>query len=416
MRSESQASTTWQRVALKELIRVHHGFAFRGEFFRDRGPGDILLTPGNFAVHGGFTWHKPKYYVGPVDARFVLRTGDLIITMTDLSKASDTLGAPVIVPPAPEGSRLLHNQRLGRVEIVASERVSGPYLYAVLRSRAYRRQVIATATGTTVRHTSPQRIGEARIPLPPISEQRRIASILGVLDSKIDSNRRLAGLLEETAANLFRGRFVDFVGVERFQDSELGRIPRGWRVGPLSDVCEHRPGKLLRPDGYASDGSFPVYGSNSVMGRSATFLYEGPLTVLARIGSNCGALRWSAEACWVNNNASALIACSGIEPHWLHQTLATLDYSQFRRGSGQPFLAVKELMGHPIGIPPSVERESAGRFLGPIEAHQTRLASEAETLAAIRDELLPKLVSAEIRVPATADPDEAVETVAAAGS
>ena len=274
---------------------MHHGFAFRGEFFRDRGPGDILLTPRQLCssrrVHLAQTevLRRPRRRSICASYRGSHRHDDrsqqgIGHTWRACSSCRQLLKAPAV----------LHNQRLGRVEIVASERVTGPYLYAVLRSRAYRRQVIATATGTTVRHTSPQRIGEARIPLPPISEQRRIASILGVLDDKIDSNRRLAGLLEETAANLFRGRFVDFVGVERFQDSELGRIPRGWRVGPLSDVREHRPGKLLRPDGYASDGSFPVYGSNSVMGRSATFLYEGPLTVLARIGSNCGALRWSA--------------------------------------------------------------------------------------------------------------------------
>ena len=68
------------------------------------------------------------------------------------------------------------------------------------------------------------------VPLPPIERQRAIAAVLGALDDKIDSNRRLAGLLEETAATLFRARFVDFVGVDEFDDSELGPIPQGWRA------------------------------------------------------------------------------------------------------------------------------------------------------------------------------------------
>ncbi len=60
------------------------------------------------------------------------------------------------------------------------------------------------------------------------------------LDDKIDSNRRLADLLEEAAATLFRARFVDFVGVEEFEESEIGRIPRGWRPGALDQITRNR--------------------------------------------------------------------------------------------------------------------------------------------------------------------------------
>ena len=69
--------------------------------------------------------------------------------------------------------------------------------------------------------------------------------MLGALDNRIDSNRRLAGLLEETAATLFRARFVDFVGVEEFEDSEMGSIPRGWRAGGLTDLARFVNGKAF---------------------------------------------------------------------------------------------------------------------------------------------------------------------------
>ena len=96
MKSELPAG--WRQARLGDLIEVHHGFAFRGEFFRAEPPGDLLLTPGNFSIGGGFSWAKRKYYDGPVDERFVLRDGALLITMTDLSRNSDTLGSPAIVP------------------------------------------------------------------------------------------------------------------------------------------------------------------------------------------------------------------------------------------------------------------------------------------------------------------------------
>src|SRR5688572_23901543 len=123
----------WSARGLRELVRVHHGFAFKGEHFSDKPTGAVPVTPGTSAFGGGFQWGKRKYYDGTVDERFLLSQGELVVTMTDLSKASDTLGSPAVIPKAPAGVRLIHNQRIGRVEIIAPELVTVPYLYAALR-------------------------------------------------------------------------------------------------------------------------------------------------------------------------------------------------------------------------------------------------------------------------------------------
>ena len=81
-----------RQVSIGELVDIKHGFAFKGSFMRDEPSGDVLLTPGNFAVGGGFKGDKFKYYDGLVPEEFVLNEGDLVVTMTDLSKLSDTLG------------------------------------------------------------------------------------------------------------------------------------------------------------------------------------------------------------------------------------------------------------------------------------------------------------------------------------
>ena len=107
----------WQDCTLGDLIDVKHGFAFQGEFIHDEPLGDILLTPGNFAIGGGFKGDKFKYYDGTVPDDFVLEEGDLLVTMTDLSKQSDTLGFPAVVPSRSDGRRYLHNQRLGKVQL-----------------------------------------------------------------------------------------------------------------------------------------------------------------------------------------------------------------------------------------------------------------------------------------------------------
>lgn len=193
----------WRRVSLGDLIEVKHGFAFQGEFFREEPPGDILLTPGNFAIGGGFKGDKLKYYIGPVPAEFVLAENDLLVTMTDPSKSTDTLGYPALVPSSNLEDRFLHNQRLGKVLVKHKAPVEKRFLYYVLCSREYRDEVIASATGTTVKHTSPSRIHAFQFDLPLLPEQRAIAHILGTLDDKVELNRRMNATLEAMARALF---------------------------------------------------------------------------------------------------------------------------------------------------------------------------------------------------------------------
>src|SRR5215216_6625422 len=99
----------WTPVTLADLAEVKHGFAFRGEFFSDIPPGGILVTPGNFAIGGGFQSNKRKYYNGPLEPAYILEANELIVTMTDLSKDCDTLGYSALVPE--DDNQYLHNQR-----------------------------------------------------------------------------------------------------------------------------------------------------------------------------------------------------------------------------------------------------------------------------------------------------------------
>ena len=237
-------------------IRVKHGCAFKGEYFTEAETPDVLVTPGNFAIGGGFRTDKPKYYAGPVPDDYILQEGDLIVTMTDLSKAGDTLGYPALVPRV-LGRRYLHNQRIGLVEIKEGVEADKRFLFYRLRASDYRHHILATASGSTVRHTSPGRIREFETTLPAITEQRAIVGVLGSLDEKIEQNRRTARALERLARAIFRAWFVDFEPVKaksagatsfpsmpqavfdalptRFVDSEIGPVPEGWEVKTISE-------------------------------------------------------------------------------------------------------------------------------------------------------------------------------------
>lgn len=240
-------SNEWREVELGEVIDVIHGYAFKGKNITLEENGNVLLTPGNVAPGGGFLGTKIKYYDGDIPEKYVLSPGDTFVNMTDLSKTGDTLGYPAKVPRI-RGKIFLHNQRLGLIKIKSKD-VDPEFLFWKLRDPAYRAQVLGSATGTTVRHTSPSRIKEIEIGLPKVREQREIASILSSIESKIGVNRRMNQNLEEIGKTLFKRWFVDFEfpneegkpykssGGEMV-DSELGRVPKGWRVMELDKVAE----------------------------------------------------------------------------------------------------------------------------------------------------------------------------------
>ncbi|MBW6499444.1 MAG: restriction endonuclease subunit S, partial [Bacteroidales bacterium] len=98
----------WKEYKLGDIINVKHGFAFKGEFFSDVPTENILLTPGNFRIGGGFKSDKFKFYKGEVPRDYILQEGDVILSMTDLSKDGDTLGYSAKIP-AHRDQKFLHN-------------------------------------------------------------------------------------------------------------------------------------------------------------------------------------------------------------------------------------------------------------------------------------------------------------------
>jgi type I restriction enzyme S subunit len=154
-------------------------------------------------------------------------------------QAPGLLGSAALVPD--DGSTWLHNQRIGLVT-PDEERADQDFVCYLLNSPDVRTQINATATGTKVRHTAPERIEAVAVPLPPISDQRRIAAVLSAFDVLTAVNKRRIRLLEELARSLYREWFVHF----RFPghkdvelvESDAGSIPKGWSLSRLTDFAE----------------------------------------------------------------------------------------------------------------------------------------------------------------------------------
>lgn len=173
---------------LRDYIKIKHGFAFKGTNITSNDNGIVLVTPGNFAIGGGFKEDKCKYFNGEIPNEYILKADDLIVTMTDLSKAIDTLGYGALIP---KSERVyLHNQRIGLVSFISKE-LDKHYLYWFMRTAHYQKTIAATSSGSTVHHTSPDRIMDIEIDLPDIYEQKKIADFLDDIEEKIYINIKI---------------------------------------------------------------------------------------------------------------------------------------------------------------------------------------------------------------------------------
>ena len=434
--AKQEPADDWREVALGDLIDIKHGYAFKGAFIHDEPVGDVLLTPGNFAIGGGFQAGKTKHYNGMVPDEFVLSEDDLLVTMTDLSKRADTLGYPALVPASQNGVRFLHNQRLGKVTLRDTESVDMRFLYYVLCSKEYRDEILASATGTTVKHTSPERIRRYRFLLPLLPTQLSIAQVLGTLDDKIELNRRMNETLEEMARALFKSWFVDFEPVrakmegrwhrgesllglpaeyydlfpDRMVDSELGDVPEGWEVGALGDcfnltMGQSPPGSTYNDNG---DGT-PFYQGSTDFGEryptNRRYCTEPARLAqtedtLVSVRAPVGAINRAWERCCIGRGVAALRHKSG-----------SAVYTYYAIWTAQPEIRQYEHTGTVFGAiggqqfrallmlePPGKTIAGFHRIGQDLDSRIRFNVDESRALAAQRDALLPRLLSGEVDV------------------
>ncbi len=206
---ENTGSITYQKLGAN--LKIKHGFAFKSEFFREKGQY-VLLTPGNFKESGGYKdrGSKQKFYTGVVPKDYLLRQDDLLVAMTEQTKG--LLGSAILVP---HPDKFLHNQRLGLVEF--DEKVyNRKFLFNLFNSDRIRQIIHNQATGLKVRHTSPTKIEDMEINVPSKKLQdqfeKKFDSISKVKKLYRESLHELENLYARLSQDAFKGA-LDLSGV-----------------------------------------------------------------------------------------------------------------------------------------------------------------------------------------------------------
>lgn len=395
------------KVYLREVAEFQKGFAFKSKDYVDKGTKIVKvsnLTADSIDISQCVCIENnlAKKYITKYD----LNLKDIIITTVGSwpTNPASVVGKVVRVPKIAENTLLNQNA----VRVRGNERVIQDYLYYLLKDKSFMSYIVGTAQGSANQASITQEdIKNFSFYLPPLEEQKAIADILSSLDEKIELNNQMNETLEEMAQALFKRWFVDFEfpneeghpykssGGEMVE-SELGMIPKGWSVKGLGELINISSGK--RPSKKSSEKDkeyrYPLIGASSIMGYVLEPLCEDKILVIGRVGTH-GVVQRFCGPVWPSDNT---LVIRTVYYEFINQILQKIDYSAINRGSTQPLITQTDIKNTKIIVPDKnllkVYEEKCESLFNMIEHNEV----EKVYLGSLRDTLLPKLMSGEIRV------------------
>ena len=291
---------------------------------------------------------------------------------------------------------LEYRMSLAPNSIMVKFKGNNDFYYYWLKSHFGQHMLQSIVTGSAQPKFNKTNFKDLQIPVPPLDEQESIASILKSLDNKIEVNRRINDNLEQQAMALFKSWFVDFEPFrdQPFVESELGMIPEGWRVGTIGELLEIKYGKDHKK---LSDGEIPVYGSGGLMRKCECALYEGESVLIPRKGT-LNNVMYVNEAFWTVDTMFYSIPKIDNVVLFTYLYLSGKDLASMNSGSAVPSMTTEILNNMQIVIPTEMVIRDFNIKVTSFYSRIKHGNDESRRLAELRDTLLPRLMSGEIKV------------------
>lgn len=324
-------------------------------------------------------------------AKFQIRCGDVLSTKD--SEEPDDIAITALVADDLPGVICGYHLAMIRPR---SELVEGSYLAWLHASKAFRAQYEAKAVGVTRFGLSQYAFRSARIPLPPLPEQRRIADFLDASCATIDDAIRakqsqlqiLADIRRTTIKRAVTLGISPSVKTKRTDIEWVPEMPEHWQLVRIKDVMESyntvRVPLSAAERGLMSNKKYDYYGASGVIDKVDSFLFDGTYILIAEDGANLlsrsSPLAFIATGkFWVNNHAHIL------KPRWngdiafFVNLLEAQDFSPFVTGAAQPKLTLENIGRLKIPVPDSAEQKNIAAFIYEKDTQFRKLSTMFET-------------------------------------
>ena len=414
----------WSEVALGDVVTLQLSSVDKKSKPSERG---VQLCNYMDVYANNFIRRDMDFMAATATTREILNCslfpGDVVITKD--SEKHDDIGIPALIREHIPDLVCGYHLAILRPNVSV---LDGTYLFYALSADDVQRQFHSYANGVTRFGLRKADIGLVNIPVPPLPEQRAIAHVLGTLDDKIELNRRMNQTLEEMARAIFQDWFVDFGPVrakmegrdpylppelwdlfpDRLVDSELGEIPEGWDVKPISECFNLTMGQSPPGSTYNDNGEgLPFFQGSTDFGSrfpqkrkfcsAPTRTAEADDTLLS-VRAPVGTLNMAWEKCCIGRGLATIRHKSGSSPFTYYSAWAIQAEFQQYEQTGTVFGAItkKQLEAVPTISPPDGPVSAFGKLVTPLEEMLRNRFGESQSLTKQRDTLLPRLLSEDI--------------------
>ena len=376
----------WKEVKLGDIIDITMGQSPKSQFYNKDKEGMPFLQGSSTFGH-----LYPSFEVYSNDIKKIAVNGSVLMSVR-----------------APVGDLNMANTDIcigrGLCSINGKNKSLNRYIFYLLNY--YKAKIVNIQTGTVFGAISKDNILNFKVSIPQSEdEQKRIASILSSFDDKIELNNKTNKILEEMAQTIFEEWFINFnfpnangkpykkSGGEMI-NSELGGIPKGWKVGILDDIINIESGK--RPNvsskNMTTEYNIPIYGASSQIGYTNSVLFNEKILITGRVGTH-GIVQRINFPCWASDNTFVIRSKFH---EYTYQNLKRIDYINLNRGTTQPLIVQSDIKKVKILLNDKIINQYENLTSSLWELWHKNIF-ENEKLSGIRDSLLPKLMAGEIR-------------------
>ena len=446
-------NSEWKTAEIGSFAKLRSGYSFKSADWRECGTSVIKIAnvkAGRIVPEGcGFVDDG----VAEAAKEWFTKPGDVLIAMT---------GYVGEIARVHREERYLINQRVGRFEFASDSEVDPTFFSYVLQQSDLRGQMERIARGSAQPNLSSADAHKLRIPIPPRRTQAEIAATLTSLDDRIDLLRETNATLEAIAQALFKSWFVDFDPVhakqqgiapagmdeataalfpEGFEESELGLVPMGWQATNLARLTKDYNGSIqtgpfgsqLHASDYVDSG-IPVVMPKDIRDRRATTdsiarirvadadrlsrhkLSAGDIVFSRRGDVEKHALITQREVGWICGTGCLLVrpGATWWSPTFLSMTLDSPNARSWlvrhAVGATMPNINTGVLGSVPVVAPTAALLTAFEDIVAVTEEQRSQNSSTAETLATLRDTLLPRLISGQLLLPEALDLEREITT------
>lgn len=396
----------WEERELGEVVDLENGYAFKSKFFIDKPNNVVVLTPGNVNIGGSFQKGKGHYYdmSGKFPNKFILKPHDIFVTMTDLTPSAQALGYPALIPD--DGITYLHNQRLGKlIDYIGDKQ----FLFQLLNTEKYHTHIVSTASGTTVKHSSPNKILSYKNYFPSPAEQTQIGTFFQKIDTLIVLRQKKLDKLKNTkkaflnkmfpkeGSDVPEIRFEGFSG--KWERKELGEIAKESHGGgtPTTAIKEYWNGNIpwIQSSDLKDDQLFNVIPRKKISGlglksSAAKLIPKESIAIVTRVGFGKIALmdyEYTASQDFLSLSKLEIDNLFGVYSIWkkIQNELHTV------QGTSIKGITKDEILAKKISIPSPTEQTKIGNFFQTLDRLIGLQEKEIDKLKNLKKAFLEKM-------------------------